>query len=65
MGAPRAGSALKVAVGGLGTIGLPVARALDSGIPGLELAAVSARDRDKAERNLAAFGRPGPVVSLA
>ena len=45
-----AGAALKVAVGGLGTIGLPVARALDSGIHGLELAAVSARDRDKAAR---------------
>ncbi len=65
MGAPRAGAALKVAVGGLGTIGLPVARALDSGIHGLELAAVSARDRDKAARNMADFANPVPVLGLA
>ena len=60
-----AGAALKVAVGGLGTIGLPVARALDSGIHGLELAAVSARDRDKAARNMADFANPVPVLGLA
>jgi len=65
VGAPRAGSALKVAVGGLGTIGLPVARALDSGIHGLELVAVSARDRDKAARNMADFANPVPVLGLA
>ena len=60
-----AGAALKVAVGGLGTIGLPVARALDSGIHGLELAAVSARDRDKAARNMADFANPVPFLGLA
>jgi aspartate dehydrogenase len=65
VGVTRAGSALKVAVGGLGTIGLPVARALDSGIHGLELAAVSARDRDKAARNMADFANPVPVLGLA
>ena len=56
---------LTVAVGGLGAIGLEVARALDRGIHGLELAAVSARDRNKAKRNLAAFDRPVPVIGLA
>src|SRR3546814_4714627 len=39
-------SELGVAIGGLGAIGLGVARRLDEGIPGLRLAAVSARDRD-------------------
>jgi aspartate dehydrogenase len=56
---------LGVAVGGLGAIGLVVARALDDGIHGLQLVAVSARDRDKAARNLEDFRRPVPVVSLA
>jgi aspartate dehydrogenase len=56
---------LKVAVGGLGAIGLPVARALDTGIHGLELVAVSARDKDKAARNMADFAKPVPVLGLA
>ena len=59
------GTPLTVAVGGLGAIGLEVARALDRGIHGLELAAVSARDRDKAKRNLADFAKPVPVIGLA
>ncbi len=59
------GTPLTVAVGGLGAIGIPVARALDAGIHGLELVAVSARDRDKAARNLESFHKPVPVVSLA
>ncbi len=56
---------LTVAVGGLGAIGLEVARALKRGIHGLELAAVSARDRDKAARNMADFAKPVPVLGLA
>ncbi len=60
-----AGAPLTVGIGGLGAIGLPVARALDAGIHGLELSAVSARDRDKAARNLENFRRPVPVVALA
>jgi aspartate dehydrogenase len=56
---------LTVAIGGLGAIGLTVARALDAGIHGLELVAVSARDRDKAARNLADFAKPVPVLGLA
>ena len=57
-------AALRVAVGGLGAIGLPVARRLDEGLPGLELVAVSARRRDLAERKVAGFETPVPVVSL-
>ncbi len=59
------GTPLTVAIGGLGAIGLTVARALDAGIHGLELVAVSARDRDKAARNLADFAKPVPVLGLA
>ncbi len=59
------GTPLTVGIGGLGTIGLEVARALDAGIHGLELAAVSARDRDKAARNMADFAKPVPVIGLA
>ena len=43
-------------IGSLGAVGLEVARALHAGIDGLQLAAVSARDVDKATRNLASFG---------
>jgi aspartate dehydrogenase len=37
---------LTVAIGGLGAIGLPLARALDGGVAGLRLVAVAARFRD-------------------
>ena len=55
---------LRVAVGGFGAIGLQVARALDRGIPGLRLVAVSARDRKAASRRLSDFAQPVPVVAL-
>jgi aspartate dehydrogenase len=55
---------LRVAVAGLGAIGLRVAEALDRGIPGCVLAAVSANDRAKAAKRLAHLARPVPVVSL-
>ena len=55
---------LRVAVGGFGAIGRQVARALDQGIPGLRLAAVSARDREAASRRLSDFAQPVPVVAL-
>ncbi len=54
-----------VAIGGLGAIGLKLARALDAGVEGLELTAVAARDRAKAEANLAGFRTTPPIVSLA
>src|SRR6267142_4885971 len=55
---------LRVAVAGLGAIGLKVAEALDRGIPGCVLAAVSANDRSKALERLSHLGRPVPVVAL-
>jgi aspartate dehydrogenase len=57
-------AALKVAVAGLGAIGLKVAEALDRGIPGCVLAAVSANDRGKATKRLAHLGHAVPVVTL-
>lgn len=56
--------ALKVAIGGFGAIGSQVARRLDEGIDGLELAAVSARDLGRAREALSAFRRPVPAVSI-
>ncbi len=55
----------RVAIAGLGAIGLKVARSLDAGeIPGLVLSAVSARDEGKARDKLAALKTPVPVVAL-
>ena len=61
--------ALTVAIGGLGAIGLTVARALDpvlgkGGIDGLKLIAVSAHDRTKAAANLQGFSTPPALVEL-
>ena len=55
---------IRIAIGSLGAVGLVVARALDQGIVGLELAAVSARDAIKAKRNMADFRRPVSVLPL-
>jgi aspartate dehydrogenase len=55
--------ALKVGLAGLGAVGLEVARRIEAGIPGLVLAAVSVRDKDKARRNLPAAGAKIPIVA--
>jgi aspartate dehydrogenase len=55
----------RVAIAGLGAVGIRVAEALDRGIPGFVLAAVSARDRDAAARRLAHLSRMPPVKSIA
>lgn len=55
--------ALRVGIGGLGTIGLPVARWLAAGPPGLNLVAVSARNRERAVERLSASGIAVPVVA--
>ena len=61
----RAGQApLRVAVGGFGAIGRQVAGALDRGVPGLRLVAVSARDRKAAGQRLSGFAQAVPVVTL-
>jgi len=57
---------VKVGIAGYGTIGRVVAKAVDAGIEGLELAAVTSRDRDKAARLMAEdLRRPVPVVDIA
>lgn len=55
---------LRVAIAGLGAVGLDVARRLDRGLPGFTLAAVSARDMDGARRKLQGLSRPVPTVSI-
>jgi aspartate dehydrogenase len=55
---------LRVGIAGLGAVGLAVARALVAGIPGLALAAVAARDPEKAERALKGIGADVPIVAL-
>ena len=47
---------LKVGLAGLGAVGLGVARRIETGIPGLVLAAIAVRDRDKARLNLSDAG---------
>lgn len=61
--------ALTVAIGGIGAIGLEVARALDpatghGGVDGLRLVAVGARDHQKAAANLDGFACPPEIASL-
>ena len=60
----RPKAALRVAIAGLGAIGLKVAEALDRGIPGCMLAAVSANDRSKAAARLSHLVHQVPVVAL-
>ena len=55
---------LRVGVAGLGAVGMPVARALDAGIEGLALAGVAASDKARAEKRVADFRAPPPVVDL-
>src|ERR1700738_1750302 len=62
--ARRPKPALKVAVAGLGAIGLKLAEALDRGIPGCVLTAVSANDRDKAAQRRGHLAHAVPVVRL-
>ena len=55
---------MRVAIGGFGAIGKTVAAALDQGIEGLTLAAVSARDTARTAAAMAGFAKPAPVVPL-
>jgi aspartate dehydrogenase len=55
---------LRIAIAGLGAIGLKVAEALDRGIPGCVLAAVSANNRGQAATRLAHLAHPPPVVTI-
>ena len=53
-----------VAIGGLGAIGLPLARALDAGVDGLRLIAVSCHDPIKGLANLAGFQSAPRLVEI-
>src|SRR6266513_1527366 len=55
----------RIAIAGFGAIGKVVAEALDRGIDGLALAAVSARDSARATAAMAGFAHPVPVLPLA
>lgn len=54
-----------VAIAGLGAIGLPLARALDNGVDGLRLVAVSTRDQVKALANLVGFRNQPRLLELS
>jgi len=54
-----------VAVAGLGAIGMRVARALDAGIDGLALSAVSTRDIENGKDRVSHFRKPPTVIPLA
>lgn len=56
---------MRVAIAGLGAIGKAVARRLKAGIPGVTLAAVAARDSDRARDWLATLGADVPVAPFA
>lgn len=55
---------MRVGIVGLGAIGRQICHALDGGLPGLALAGVTARAREKAERFLKALRAPAPFLAL-
>lgn len=56
---------IRVAVAGLGAIGLEVARKVDAGaVPGVRLTAVATRDKAKAGQAVASFSRVPAIVAL-
>ncbi len=56
---------LRLAIAGLGAIGMSVARHVDGGaVEAMSLVAVSARDRARAQERLAEFSRPPDVLPL-
>lgn len=57
---------LKLAIAGLGAIGLAVARVVDAGgVPGIRLVAASARNQEKAREAIAKFRSPPQLLGLA
>ena len=55
---------IKVGIGGIGAIGMPVARWLDAGVPGLSLAGVSAGNKERAADRVLDFASSPPVLDL-
>ncbi|MFQ5936194.1 MAG: aspartate dehydrogenase [Acidiferrobacterales bacterium] len=64
MSKPKDRRTLKVAIGGFGAVGTIVAQRLDSGIDGLTLVAVSARDRERAQQKVGTLRAAVPVLPL-
>lgn len=62
--ADTSGRALRVAIAGLGAIGMKIATALDGGIDGLVLSAVAVRDVDRHRAFLGGLSRPPAVLPL-
>lgn len=58
-------SDIRVAIAGLGAIGLPVARWLDDGVPGLRLSAVAGSSPERAEAQTRDFRSRPAIVGLA
>jgi aspartate dehydrogenase len=56
---------LKVAIGGLGAVGMPAAKWLDDGVQGLQLVAVSASNKDRARERVASFNSPPAVLDIS
>jgi aspartate dehydrogenase len=56
--------ALKVALCGLGAVGFPTAEWLDKGVEGLNLVAISARDKDRARDRVSMFNTPPSVLDI-
>jgi aspartate dehydrogenase len=54
----------RVAIAGLGAVGMRLATALDSEISGFELTAIAVRDKDAARERLAGLSRDVPLVSI-
>jgi aspartate dehydrogenase len=61
---PSETGTLRVALAGVGAVGLKVAAALQEGIPGLRLAAASANDKQRARERLSRIGIEVPVVAI-
>lgn len=55
---------LRVAIAGLGAVGLQIARKLTDGLPGVELGAIAVRDKDAARRKLGSRYADTPLVDL-
>lgn len=62
--APDGLATKRVAIAGMGAIGLEIANALNDGIAGCELTAVSAKNLDKARDAVSAFRKPVHVVPI-
>lgn len=58
------GHTRRIAIAGLGAIGMAVAEALEKGIPNCRLTAVSANDKERARQRLAHFKTPVEVVDI-